>query len=56
MTREEILQEFHRKCEIVNEAEEQDLLDRDEAQAMTDRYRVEADEQLAALERETAAA
>jgi hypothetical protein len=54
MTRDEILQEFHRKSENVLDAEAQDLLDRDEAQAMIDRYRSEADEQIAALVRETA--
>lgn len=55
MTRDEILQEFHDKSENVLTAEVQDLLDRDDAQRMIDRYREEAEAKIAALTRESVA-
>lgn len=55
MTRAEILAQFHDRCEIVNQAEEMDLLDRDEAQQMRDRYRSEADVLLAEVREEVRA-
>lgn len=47
MTRNAIIREYFRLCELVNNAEENDLLDTDEAQAMRERYHERAEAVLA---------
>lgn len=52
MTRGQINWEFIEKSRNILDAEEQGLLDRDEAQRIIDRYRDEAEEQIRLLARE----
>ena len=49
MTRNEIIREYFRLGRIVNEAQEQDLLDADEAQDMRERYHERAERALRAI-------
>lgn len=52
MTRSEIITEFFAKCENVNLALEEDLIDAGDAQRMKDRFREEADQKIAELAKE----
>lgn len=52
MTRNAIIREYFRLCDIVNDAEQGDLLDADEAQRMRDRYHDRAEAVLSYYRRE----
>lgn len=52
MTRNAIIREYFRLCELVNDAEQGDLLDADEAQGMRERYHDRAEAVLSYYRRE----